>query len=121
MSRPQPKLYSITIVAADVQSGQLTLSDGGETDVSFAAAGDWIMWVIAPGIPNISKITAITKKDDGSQNLFILGPQEIQSGNGPYWFGIATGQINSFENYSISWLDTNGNVHTYDPKIAMNP
>ncbi|MDX2069734.1 MAG: hypothetical protein SFV55_15000 [Haliscomenobacter sp.] len=121
MSSPQPKLYSIIIKAADLQSGTLTLSDGGETDVSFVAAGDWITWTISPDAANIARITAITKKNDASQNLFILGPQEIQGANGPYWFGVAMGQIYTFEDYSISWEDTEGHPHTYDPRIQMNP
>ena len=123
MSNPQPKIYPIYITAADVQTGQLTLSDGGETDVNLPPlGGDYVIWMIGSGANNIARITAITKEDDGSQNLFYFGPKELQTDQGTFWAGIILGApIGAFEDYSITWQDTDGYEHTYDPKIVMNP
>lgn len=112
------QVYEVTIISADPGTGNLTLDDNGLTGVTDPQDVDYIDWRIQAGIANITKITGINY--ESGSTIFSAGPSPAND-DGTWWHATVNpdAAVGSFENYSISWLDTNGNGHTFDPKIQI--
>ena len=124
MSQDTTNWYYIRITAANPSNGQLTLSDGGETDISdHGSTYDGIFWLVNIDAPNIAAITGIGFEDGSnlfSENGFAAHGPLAKSG----WyakFTVGSSPVGSYEDYKIFWTDTDGNPQTYDPKITVNP
>jgi hypothetical protein len=125
MSQDTYRGYVIYITAANPIKGDLTLSDNGSTAISDSGVTyDSVFWVVNDGVPNIDAITGINY-ESGSQ-IFSDGPNEAtpEQGQRSLWsatFTVGSFPVGAFEEYTISWRDTDGNVHIHDPKIGINP
>ncbi len=125
MSNVTQNGYYIYITAADPATGNLTMSDGGQTAISdHGATVDSIFWVVTDNVPNIEAITGVNF--ESGTHIFTFGP--CQGSLLPGWksvwtagFNIGSSPVGNSEAYTISWTDTNGNPHTYDPRIMVNP
>jgi len=105
---------SISILGSDPATGELTLSDRG---VTVAKRSQKVTWVIGPHSGVVS-ITGITVKE-GSTNVF--DPEPHQLGNSSNWQGTISAAVKppAEELYSITWTDSAGTEHTFDPKIQV--
>lgn len=105
---------SITILGSDTATGELTLSDHG---VTVAKRSQKVTWVIGPKSGVVS-ITGITVKE-GSTNVF--DPEPHQLGNSSNWQGTVSAAVQppAEELYNITWTDSEGTEHTFDPKIQV--
>jgi hypothetical protein len=119
------RIYPILITAADPQTGTLTLSDDGKTVFSNSLAQfDFVYWIVPDTTANIEAITGINV-ESGPQ-IFSAGPLESDSpgeGNKSVWVAqyFANAEpAGTVEEYTISWVDTDGNEHVYDPKLTIN-
>lgn len=126
MSNISQNGYYIYITAADSSTGNLTLSDDGETSIlDHGADIDSVFWIVNDNIPNIEAITGVNF-ESGTQ-IFRAGPNEMTplDGQKSVWGAafVVGGSVpvGSVEEYNISWTDTDGNSHIYDPKITVNP
>jgi|GEM_PF-2223695 len=124
MSQDTTNWYYIYITAANPSNGVLTLSDKGETGIpDHGAIYDGIFWVVTEDVPNITAITGVEHEDGSnlfSENGFAASGPGIKSS----WyakFTVGSSPVGSYEDYKIFWTDTDGNSHTYDPRIAINP
>jgi hypothetical protein len=108
-------MAAIKILKSDTSTGDLTLSDHGNTN---ARKGEVITWKIGPH-SGVDSITAITVKPN-STNVFSSGPAKL--GNSSNWQGkIKTEmEIPIDEDYNIYWNDSSGVNHCYDPRISVN-
>ncbi len=113
-----PQVYEVIIIGADPSTGNLTLNDNGLTGVTDPGDVDYIDWRIQAGIANIAKITGINY--ESGNTIFSNGPSPAND-DGTWWHATVNpdAAVGSYENYSISWLDTSGNGHTFDPKIQI--
>ena len=104
----------ITITASDSSTGELTLSDHGNTT---ASRKQKVTWVVGPH-SGVKAIVGITVKE-GSTNVFDPVPQQL--GNSSNWEGTIspTIEVPAEELYNIIWIDSNDNEHVYDPKIQV--
>lgn len=124
MSNESQNGYYIYVNAADPSTGTLTLSDNGLTGISDHGADiDSIFWVVRDNVPNIQAITGVNF-ERGAQ-LFTGGPNpgSLLPGWKSVWtasFQIGSSPVGTSEVYSISWKDTDGKDHTYDPRILIN-
>lgn len=114
----------IKITGCDKVSGNLTLSDNGET---VASRANVIFWEIEAEC--ISEIIEISmKKKRGNKNVFVKGDPSSLNTNSPSlkWRGRINPHLTIREGkpktefYNIIWRDTDGNLHTYDPTIKVN-
>ena len=114
----------IKITGCDKVSGNLTLSDNGET---IASRANVIFWEIeAECIVEIVDITMKQKR--GNKNVFVKGDPSRLNNNSPKlkWRGRINPRLkiregkSKIEFYNIIWRDTDGNLHTYDPSIKIN-
>jgi len=108
-------MASITITASNSATGDLTLSDNGDTT---ANRGTTVTWVIGPN-SGVSSITAISNK---STSVDVFSPDPSQVGNSSNWQGTVNPNlaVPSEEDYNIYWDDSSGTNHCYDPKIRVN-
>ncbi len=107
----------ITITYGNPITGQLTLSDNGNTNVD---PGDTVTWNIGPN-SGVASITAISD-DPNSPDVFSQDPAPV--GNSGNWRGTVNPAIpaNTQESYTICWIATSGvTPPCYDPKITVNP
>ena len=107
------KIHYITIEGIEAR-GKLKLSDKGLSKVK---PGDLVIWDIVPdeGVVKISKI----KKDENSNNVFIIGPIPIKNSNA--WIGVISPELkHSEEDYTIEYQGKDKNL-SFDPKIQVNP
>ena len=104
--------HSIRITG--IVNGVLQLSDNGSTD---ADPGDTVTWSIAPG----SGVSSITGIQDNSQ-IDIFSPDPASQPNGS-WIGTVNPNIarGSVENYTINYITSSKEIHSFDPKIKINP
>ena len=116
-------MASTTITGSDPATGNLTMSDHGNTNCKH---GEVVTWVILP-TSGVNQITAITPKP-GNINVFAVGPAKLP-GAAKNWQGriknaaslpIPTPPGFVEELYDIAWTDNNGNHHIFDPKIQVN-
>lgn len=114
-----PQVYEVIIIGADPGTGNLSLNDNGLTGVTDPQDVDYIDWIIQAGIANIAKITGINY--ESGSTIFSNGPSPAND-DGTWWHAAINpdATVGTFENYSISWTDTNGNGHTFDPEILIN-
>lgn len=117
-------MASTTITGSDPATGNLTMSDNGNTNCK---RGEVVTWVILP-TSGVDQITAITPKPNNI-NVFADGPAK-QSGASKNWQGtvkdaaslpIPPGGGVVVEEYDIGWTDSAGNAYVFDPKIQINP
>ena len=104
----------ITITASDPSTGELTLSDHGNT---VASRSQKVTWVVSPN-SGVKAIIGITVKE-GSTNVFDPLPKQL--GNSANWRGTIspTIEVPAEELYNIIWIDGDDNEHVYDPKIQV--
>lgn len=104
----------ITITASDPSTGELTLSDHGNT---VASRSQKVTWVVSPN-SGVKAIIGITVKE-GSTNVFDPLPKQL--GNSANWRGTIspTIEVPAEELYNIIWIDGEDNEHVYDPKIQV--
>jgi hypothetical protein len=108
----------INITGSNTSTGDLTLSDNGNTS---ANPGDTVTWNIGPNC-GVSSISGIND-DISSTNVFEPDPARMP-GNNTSWQGTVNPDIDedTTENYTIVWYDTSGGgPHSYDPLIQVNP
>lgn len=117
-------MASTTITGSDTATGNLTLSDHGNTDCK---REEVVTWVILPQ-SGVSQITGITPKP-GNVNIFADGPGKLP-GASKNWHGTVKGAASLpvppppgivIEEYNISWTDSAGKNHIFDPKLQVNP
>jgi hypothetical protein len=103
-------------------NGELDLRDAGNHSAKIfkVGAGKTINWL--DNTLDVSNIDSIYKKTTTqSDNLFKSGPSRI--GHSRNWTATIdpNAQSGQFEDYSIDWTDANGQKHTFDPRIQINP
>ena len=117
-------MASTTITASDPVTGNLTMSDNGNTNCKH---DELVTWVVLP-TSGVDQITAISPKPDNI-NVFATGPAKL-SGASKNWQGTVKNSASLpiptppgfvIENYNISWTDNAGNNHIFDPQIKVNP
>ena len=110
-------MAAITITGSSIQTGELTMSDHGNSKVK---KGEKVTWIIGPhsGVKSIEKIMHC----DNSMNVFFKDPGRVGNGRASNWQGIVSKEVadGSVEEYYIDWKDTEGKLHKYDPKITVN-
>ena len=118
-------MAAIRITGGNTSTGDLTLVDSnGNSATNFnAQRGHVITWEIQPN-SGVSTLTGFAQKNvNGNKNVFSSYP--AQQGNSGNWQGTVNASLNSTSSYSdsyeISWQDAQGNSHTYDPMILVNP
>jgi hypothetical protein len=118
-------MAAIRITGSDKSTGNLTLQDSnGNSATNFnAQRGHVITWEIQPN-SGVSALTAFSQKNvNGNTNVFSSYP--AQQANSSNWQGTVDANLNSSSSYTdtyeINWQDTQGNSHTYDPAIMVNP
>jgi hypothetical protein len=134
-SLPSCRTTSITIRNGDSTTQKLDLRDaeGRPADTVDVVPGERIKWIITDG-SNVDSIKAISEKDT-SQN--VLGRRAHSKRSSSTWKAKVArkAQLEKIakptkaegkeyyyeEQYYIEWKDKSGNIHTYDPKIAVNP
>lgn len=107
----------INITGIDPSTGQLILSDNGQTNVD---PGDTVTW----NIMNNSGVASITSiVDDTTTNLFSTQPTAQNSNAGSSWQGTisSSAQRNAEEDYTINYTTDAGETCRHDPKIIVNP
>ncbi|HXS56815.1 MAG TPA: hypothetical protein VN726_11880 [Hanamia sp.] len=118
-------MAAIRITGSNTSTGDLTLQDSnGNSATNFnAQRGHVITWEIQPG-SGVSAITGFAQENvNGNTNVFSSYP--AQQGNSSNWQGTVDANLSSgnsyTDTYEINWQDAQGNSHTYDPKIQVNP
>ena len=118
-------MAAIRITNGDPETGDLTLQDSnGNSATNFnALRGHVITWEIQPN-SGVSALTGFAQENvNGNTNVFSSYP--AQQGNSSTWQGTVDANITSgssyTDTYEINWKDTQGNSHTYDPSIRVNP
>jgi hypothetical protein len=115
-------MAAIRITGGDTSTGDLTLqnSAGNSATNYHAQANEVITWEIQNN-SGVSAITNIGQKNvNGNQNVFSSYPAQL--GNSSNWQGTVLNSNNTYvDNYEIVWQDAQGNSHTYDPMILLNP
>ena len=132
---PSCKTALIIIRNSDTATGKLELrnAEGRPADTVDVVPGERIKWTIADGA-NVDSIKAISEKDT-SQN--VLSRRAHSKHSSSTWKAKVArkAQLEKIakptkvegkeyyyeEEYYIEWKDKSGNIHTYDPKIAVNP
>ncbi|MDQ6761169.1 MAG: hypothetical protein M3015_00910 [Bacteroidota bacterium] len=104
--------YQIQIYSGNTTSGQLKMSDNGTTPVN---RGDQVIWFINGG--NVRSFHIVGKSPG---NIFT---KTIPTNNTTTLsLDVSSTAPSGDWNYSIIWIDNLlGGVHTFDPKIAVNP
>jgi len=119
-------MAAIRITGSDTSSGNLTLQDSsGNPATTFnAQRGHVITWEIQPN-SGVSALTGFAQKQNVNGNTNVFSSYPAQQGNSSNWQGTVDPNLNSTssftDTYEIYWQDTNGNSHTYDPMIQVNP
>jgi len=118
-------MAAIRITGSDPGTGDLTLQDSnGNSATNFnAQRGHVITWEIQPN-SGVSAITGFAQENvNGNTNVFSSYPS--QQGNSSNWQGTVDANLSSSNSYTdtyeINWQDAQGNSHTYDPRIQVNP
>jgi hypothetical protein len=118
-------MAAIRITGSNTSTGDLTLQDShGNSATNFnAQRGHVITWEIQPD-SGVSALTSFAQENvNGNQNVFSSYP--AQQANSSIWQGTVNASLNSnnsyTDTYEISWQDAQGNSHTYDPMIQINP
>lgn len=120
----------ITITGSDLTTGNLTMSDKGESN---AIPGDQVTWVIAAA-SGVATITSFVPKQ-GSIDIFSPPGKEPAPVPGTSsWQGTINPDYLPFQReeyiYTINWTtagtgwlgnDNKGLPKSYDPKIIINP
>jgi hypothetical protein len=114
----------ITITNGDPNTGILTLSDQGTTNVS---QGDQVTWVIGAN-SGVGSIAGVVEKPNSPD---VFNPDPAQLPNSTSWQGTINPNIpnGTVEYYTINWTTVGsgwlnqggGQTKSYDPKIAVNP
>jgi len=107
----------INIEGIDPTTGQLILSDHGNTSVD---PGDTVTW----NILNNSGVASITQiVDDSNIDLFSSDPAPQNSNSGASWQGTisSTATHGAQETYHINYTTTSGRTCSHDPRISVNP
>ena len=108
----------IIIIGGDVGSHKLIIRDknGNPADTFNIRRGKQIQWLLV-NKEVVKEITNIDKKP-ASENVFRSGPERI--GGSLNWRGIIDWEAKGkTEEYNIDWTDSQGNKHTFDPKIQV--
>lgn len=110
--------HNIRITAFNTSNGDLTLSDNGHTEVK---PGNTITWKIMP-LLDIVAITGLPAKNNSTNVFSDCDPVSVGN-NSNNWKGTVDPNITIItdEDYNILWTDKNGDNHTYDPRIRVNP
>ena len=118
-------MAAIRITGSNTSTGDLTLQDSnGNSATNFnAQRGHVITWEIQPN-SGVSALTGFAQENvNGNQNVFSSYP--AQQGNSSNWQGTVDANLSSSNSYTdtyeITWQDAQGNSHTYDPTIRVNP
>jgi hypothetical protein len=117
-------MAAIRITNADPGTGVLTLKDSNDNSATNfnAQRGQEITWEIQT--PLVSALTGFPEKNvPGNQIVFSAGPSKL--GNSQNWQATVNSSLNPAGlfgySYEITWQDAQGNSHTYDPMIQVNP
>ena len=109
-------MHVIQILGCDTNTGDLILSDKAYSEVGICV---WITWLIHPN-SGVRNIFAINAKPD-NPNVFQIGAYKL--GHSSNWRGQIRCDFKEIieEDYDMVWEDYDGNIHTYDPRIRVNP
>ena len=109
-------MAAIKITKSNTSSGDLTMSDHGNTTVD---KGEIVTWIVGPK-SGVEKIVNIQKYCT-SGDIFSVAPHAV-GGKSKNWQGTvkSNGNIPDEEIYFIEWIDAlTGDSHIYDPKLKM--
>lgn len=118
-TKPKPKPITITITSGCTCCGTLVLDDKNFT---LTEAGAVVTWDVAKN----TNIKAITKITPESKDLFkgkgSATPAPVNDGS-KSWQGTISSKAaaGSSESYTIEWKDFANVIHSFDPKIRVNP
>lgn len=114
-------MLNIKIVGVNPDNSlQFKVNGRGSDNGNGEAKKNWIVhWKVKRDIDVLS-ITEIQKKSS-SPDIFTVHPPRAESSRKWKATVDSTAQDHTQYHYSILWKDANGNVHTHDPIISINP
>jgi hypothetical protein len=118
-------MAAIRITGSNTSTGDLTLHDSnGNSATNFhASSNEVITWEIQPN-SGVSGLTGFAQKQNVNGNSNVFSSYPAQQGNSSNWQGTVANYPLSdtfTDTYEINWQDAQGNSHTYDPAIMVNP